>query len=155
MSNINTKEVAAGAFFVAAGAAFIVNGVMTLDLGNATEMGPGYFPTLLAGALCMLGLAIGLQGAWSGASPFGRVSWRGVVLIGFSPVVFGAVIQPLGLVPALALSTLLASLSSRAIRFHLALSISFGLTAFCILIFFFALRMPIALFGPVLMDGLR
>jgi hypothetical protein len=155
MHNLNLKDIAAGLFFIAVGAAFIIDAMLTLDLGTAMQMGPGYFPVLLAGALCLLGLVIALQGVWAGPSSFGNVSWRGIVLVGLSPITFGASVQPLGLVPALALSTLLASLSSRRLGLRLALAITLGLTVFCIAVFAFALGMPVALFGPLITDGVR
>jgi hypothetical protein len=57
----NAKEVWAGALFLALGAAVLVY-ARAYPMGTATNMGPGYFPTLLAILLCVAGLVAVVQG---------------------------------------------------------------------------------------------
>ena len=51
---MDAREVGAGALFMAFGAAVLVY-AQQYDLGTATQMGPGYFPSLLGGLLMLLG----------------------------------------------------------------------------------------------------
>lgn len=153
MRKVNVKDATAGIFFIGAGAAFLLNATRTLDLGNATQMGPGYFPTMLAVVLGFLGLAIALQAFWSGWSPIGPVPWRATFLVSLAPIAFAIALEPLGLLPALLISTFLAARSSRKVSLWMAVVITVGLTAFCTLIFAYALELPIPLLGSAILDG--
>jgi len=150
---VNVRDIAAGSFFVCAGAAFILNATKTLDFGNATQMGPGYFPVLLAGILCFLGLAIALQAFRSEWSSVGVIPWRAAFLVGLAPITFATALEPLGLLPALLISIFLASLSSRKVSLGMAVLITVVLTTFCVVIFSYALGLPIPLIGPTILDG--
>ncbi len=57
MPTFNVKDLAAGAVFAAIGLAFMA-GALTLDIGTAFKMGPGYFPLVLSGLLVLLGLIV-------------------------------------------------------------------------------------------------
>ena len=111
-------------------------------------MGPGYFPLILAGLLVALGLAIVGYGFGHAATGSMAVPWRGLVLILSAPVVFGLTVRGLGLVPALALVVVIASFASQRMALWLALALTVGLTAFCVLVFSFGLGLPLRLFGP-------
>lgn len=147
---VNLKDVIAGSVCVVAGLAFAIAALRTLSIGGAARMGPGYFPLLLGGLLCVLGLAIILRGLRSVPAPLEGVTWRGMLLIGGAPLVFAATVVPLGLVPSLFLATLLAAISSRDASFLRILVITVGIVVFCITVFSYGLGLPVPLFGPVL-----
>ena len=45
------KDLLAGAIFIAIGAFFLSNAWRNLEIGTSFQMGPGYFPVVLAGIL--------------------------------------------------------------------------------------------------------
>ena len=112
-------------------------------------MGPGYFPILLGLILIGFGLAIAICGARRiRRRRSGSVSWRGVGLVTASIVFFALTVRGLGMAPALGGATMLAALSTDRNSPLFAIVLSLCLTAFCILVFVFALRLPYAVIGP-------
>lgn len=144
----NAKDIAAGGFFTLLGIYFCISAWMNLTVGTAFRMGPGYFPILLGGILSALGLTILVKSMVTASGPIGRFPLRGMLLIGASPLIFGATVRPLGLVAAVFLSTVVAAMSSRRVRLPLALALGVGLTVFCILVFVVGLGLPMRLSGP-------
>jgi hypothetical protein len=85
---VNAKDLAAGTIFAAIGALYGIQS-LTLDPGTALRMGPGAFPTLLSGALVVLGIAIAVRGINMPTGPFGVIPWRALVFILAAPVCSG------------------------------------------------------------------
>ncbi len=79
-------------------------------------------------------------------------AWRGLILILSAPIIFGLTVRELGLLPGIALVVLISSFASRRVSVRLALALTVGLTAFCVLVFGVGLRLPIPLLGPWLVD---
>lgn len=150
----NMKDIASGVFFIAVGLFFCISVWLKLTIGTALRMGPGYFPLVLGGILALLGLVIVFKGLLSEGGPIGGIPWRGSLLIGLAPVVFGATVQGLGLIGAVFLSTMVAALSSQRVSLVFALLLTLGLTLFCVLVFSYGLGLPIQLVGPWL-NGLE
>lgn len=146
--SFNTKDAAAGALFMLLGLVFGLNAYFTLELGTNIRMGPGYFPLLLSVVLFILGAAILFQSAKVPDEAWGDVSWRGVFLILLGPIVFGATIQGLGLVPSLALIAFITSFASHRVSPLLAIVLTVGLVIFCVAVFSWGLGSPVRLFGP-------
>jgi hypothetical protein len=146
--SLNTKDAAAGALFILLGLGFGLNAYLGLELGTALRMGPGYFPLVLSGILFVLGLAIVLRSINSVQSDWGHFAWRGLFLITLAPVLFGATLRGLGLVPALTIVAFIASFASQRVGVLLALALTAGLVLFCVAVFSWGLGLPIQLFGP-------
>ena len=144
---INWKDTATGAIFIMIGLWFIVEG-MGLEQGTSSRMGPGFFPPILAGILIALGAFIAIRSLGTTGEPFGTVSYRGVLLTLAAPVIFGATVEGLGMVPSLLLTTFCATLASRRMTLPLAAAITLGLVAFSVLVFSYGLGLPVRLFGP-------
>jgi hypothetical protein len=145
--SINSKDLIAGAIFMAIGAVFAVGAWLDLRLGTAFQMGPGYFPTVIGGILIALGLTIALSAIGSEPSPYGPVSWRGLILITLAPILFGMLVRGLGLVLSLGLVVAISTFASRRMTVPLALALTAGLTLFCIAVFSYGLGLPLRLFG--------
>jgi hypothetical protein len=145
--NIDKTDLLAGLFFITGGLWFGVQS-LTLDLGTARNMGPGMFPALLSGVLILLG---GIIAAGSlhreGDSP-GAFALRGMLLLLPAPIVFGLTIRGLGFVPAVFLTTLIASFASAHLRWDKALLVAIGVTVFATLVFSYGLGLPFRRFGP-------
>jgi hypothetical protein len=144
---LNTQDAAAGAVFIALGGAFAI-GSLQHELGTALRMGPGFFPLVLAFLLVALGAVILVKSFGAPAPHLGSVSWRGLPLILVAPVLFGLTVRGLGLVPSIALVVLLSAYASRRMSHPLAAMLTVGLTVFCVLVFSYALGLPIPRFGP-------
>jgi hypothetical protein len=151
-------DLVAGGIFVALGLAFAI-GARGYELGTAFRMGPGYVPLVLGGSLALLGLAaigIGVLRWRAGDEPLteeshhGAVPWRAIAFLTASVIVFGAAVDPLGLVPALLVTTFLAGLADRDNSVLASAVIAAGLTAACVLIFVVMLQLRLPLIGSVL-----
>jgi hypothetical protein len=98
----------AGLLFIAFGAVALWIG-QDYAFGTSRRMGPGYFPSLLGGLLCVLGLIIAARGALRGGQPVPRGAIRPfLILVGI--LAFALLLQPAGLV----LSTLVLIVVSSA-----------------------------------------
>jgi putative tricarboxylic transport membrane protein len=145
---LNYKDVAAGAIFIALGLAFALSAMMGLRMGSGFNMGPGYFPRALGFILVGLGAIIVLGAIGKANSPIGKISWRGVVLVTAALFYFAFGVRTLGMVPALSGCIVLACLASDRISLLRACIISAVLTGFATLLFVYALGLPISLIGP-------
>lgn len=144
---IDLKDLAAGALFIAIGLFFALDSLLNLRIGQAFSMGPGFFPLVLGGVLVGLGLLIAGLGIGRATEPFGPVPWRGLALVIGAVIFFGATIRGLGMVLSLGGATLMASLASGKMSWRGAVLLTIVLTAFCVLAFIYALRLPYPLFG--------
>lgn len=150
-------DLVAGGIFAALGLAFAI-GARGYELGTAFRMGPGYVPFVLGSLLALLGFAIigvGVMrwrraGTASAETPHGAVPWRAIALLTGSIIVFGAGVDPLGLVPVLLVTTFLAALADRENSVRASAVIAVGLTVACVLIFVVLLQLRLPLLGPVL-----
>lgn len=141
-------DIAAGLLFMAI-AAFFAWQSLGLEMGTSTRMGPGYFPIVLSGLLFLLG-AIILVKAFGRADdePFGRIAWRGILFILPAPIFFGLTVRGLGFVPALFITTLIASQASVRMRPLAALILAVAVTILSTLIFSYGLGLPFRRLGP-------
>ena len=154
-----SDDLVAGGIFVALGLAFAI-GARGYELGTAFRMGPGYVPLVLGGVLALLGLAVIVEGVlrWRAAegeaptetSHHGAVPWRAIALLTAAVIVFGVGADPLGLVPALLVSTFLAGLADRDNSVLGSAVIAVGLTVACVLIFVMLLQLRLPLLGSAL-----
>jgi Tripartite tricarboxylate transporter TctB family len=136
-----------------AGLLFVVFGVLTIffardyPLGITARMGPGYFPMVLGGLLCLFGMVIMLRGIRAGTPVNGAWGWRPLGLITLSIVVFGFTMEKLGLVPALMVLFFVAALAGREFRFLEVLLLAVLMSAFAAAVFVYGLKLPYPLFG--------
>ncbi len=136
-----------GAIFIGVGLFFAFQS-LSLELGTALRMGPGYFPLFLAGILILLGIVIFIQSLRVDGEPIDPLAWRGMLYILPAPIIFGLTVRGLGFVPALFIASFLASFASQRMRPLGALGLSAAITLFSVLVFSFALGLPFERFGP-------
>src|ERR687884_138941 len=98
----NQKDFWAGVMFIAFGGFFSGFGTQ-YTFGSAARMGPGYFPTVLGIVLMILGLIVAINGISPKAEEekVQRFDWRVLLLVLGAVVLFGVLLQPLGLILAL------------------------------------------------------
>ena len=153
MSRLSRDDLIAGAIFLAFGLAFALTSA-TYDIGSLLRMGPGYFPMVLGFILCVFGVAIILTAvlkavrgrpATAGVAE-GGIPWVRAALVLAAIMLFGFMVSPLGLVPALLVATFLAALAGHGTSPVGAAVISVGLTVLCIVIFVVILQLKLPLF---------
>ena len=112
---LRRNEFLAGLFVLALGAVCLA-AVGDLEIGNAVEMGPGYVPRALAWFLVAAGIGMSLAGARRAAPVRAQIQWRPVIMVSLAVLSFGATVDRWGIVVAVLLSTVLATLASNISR---------------------------------------
>jgi hypothetical protein len=110
-------------------------------------MGPGYFPTMLGMLLMLLGLAVALGGTSRNAPPekVDRFSWPTLLLILGPIVLFGLLLNTLGLVLSLLMLVAISSYASHEFSLKGALCNAAFLIALCLVVFIYALGLQFQL----------
>ena len=142
----NNKDCLAGLLFILIGALALAF-ARDYPLGSAMRMGPGYFPTVLAGILCLIGVYVMVRGIFSGAKVAGEWGWKPLALITLAIVLFGFLIDRLGLVPALVVMFFVSALAGREFRFKEVLLVTVVMSGFAVGVFVYGLKLPYPLFG--------
>ena len=136
------KDFWSGLMFLAFSAVSLV-AAQGYSMGRGGRMGPGYFPTLLGAVLALLGVILVVRSFALRGDAVERIQWRPLVVLTACVLLFGLTIQPLGLVIALSATTFVSAFAGRDARLKEAARLSAGLTLLAVLIFVFALRLPL------------
>lgn len=142
----NNRDLIAGLLFIVIGALALVI-ARDYPMGVAARMGPGYFPTVLAGILCLFGAYILVRGIRSGDQVKGQWGWKPLTLIALSIVLFGFLMDRFGMVPALVTVFFVSALAGHEFRFKETLFLTLLMGAFAVGVFFYGLKLPYPLFG--------
>ncbi len=145
-------DLLAGLFFILAGFAFLAT-AQSYDLGSAARMGPGYFPSAVAGVLILLGAAIAIQGLVARSEAIGgdsfAFSWTAAGIVLGSAVLFVVALSYGGLIVAV-LVTVVSSSAAVGRAFHgQTLLLGLALAAFSVALFVWLLGLPIPLWPRV------
>ncbi len=144
----NQKDLGAGVLYLAFGA---VGFYMARDygMGQASRMGPGYFPTVLSGLLMLFGAAAVIRSFVSkNPEEVGAFAWKAAAVVCGSTVLFGFLLIPAGLIVALVVLSLVSAAGSRFFRFEWkAVGALVILVVFCALVFAKGLGVPMPLLG--------
>ena len=143
------RDLVGGILVVAVGAGFLLLG-RELEMGSSFRMGPGYFPTILAGLMMLLG---SLMVVLSWRKPMeegslGYVPWLGIALVIGAVIFFGLTLRGLGLAPSLVVVVLLTAWGSRYASLKSSIPLALGLALFCTALFIRGLGLPLPLIGP-------
>ncbi len=143
------QDVGGGIFLIfVAVAAFV--GSWSLSFGQLSGVGPGLMPRVTAILVALIGVAMIVQSLLVGSEPLARWSVRGPLFVLGAILVFALTIRPLGLAFAGPAAMLLASLADPTTRMREIVPFAIILPALCILMFKYALRLPIPLAPPLL-----
>lgn len=116
--------------------------------GSSSRMGPGYFPIVLGSLLLLVGAASFVRSFLVSGEPIGAITWKGLALVTGGTVLFGALLRPAGLLPALLALILVSAAASAKFRLDWrALALMGVLIAFCALVFVKGLGLPLPLLG--------
>ena len=142
------RDLVTGLFLIAiaAGAWMGLIGVQTMD---GVGVGPGLVPKASAVLIAVLGLLIMTIGLMPGAARLERWSIRGPLFVLGSVVVFAVTIRTLGLAIAGPLAVVVSSFADRDSRLLEVLVFAALMSAFCVGLFKYLLRLPVPL-APML-----
>lgn len=136
------EDFAAGAFLLAIAALGFL-GSIGLAFGTLRNIGPGMLPRSVAALVAAFGATLIASSFVSQGSRLERWSIRGPFYILGAAILFGWTIRPLGLVIAGPLAILFSSMADRNTRPLEIIIFAAVLTAICIGIFHYLLRLPI------------
>ena len=136
------KDFYAGVHFVAVGIAAIVIGA-NYPLGTAARMGPGYFPRILGILLILLGSALALRALKLKGDPMPRWHWRPTIIVLGSVVLFGAIVNSVGLALSTVILIVLSSAASPEFRPKESLVSGIALAVLSISVFVIGLKLQL------------
>jgi len=143
----NQKDFWTGVLYVGFGVAALWIG-HGYKMGSASRMGPGYFPTVLAGLLIFFGALALIRSLRKAAPPIGAIAWKPAAIVLLSMAAFGFLLERAGLVLSLVVLILGSASASADFRFEWRASLlAVVLIAFCVLVFIVGLGLPMSLFG--------
>ena len=141
----NNRDFLAGLLFILIGALAVVI-ARDYPMGSAMRMGPGYFPTILGGILCLFGVYVMLRGIRAGGKMESGWAWRPLAFITLSIVLFGFLMDRLGMIPALVVVFFAAALAGPEFRFKEVLILTVLMSVFAVGVFVYGLKLPYQLF---------
>jgi len=142
------QDMAAGIFLLVI-AAFGFIGAWKLSMGQASGVGPGMMPKMVALLVAAFGIFLIVQSFLVRGEQLERWSIRGIVFILGSLLVFAATVRTLGLAFAGPLAVIMSAYAERDVRLRETIIFAVLLTAACVLLFKFVLRLPI----PIVPDN--
>lgn len=110
MTRLLQKDVMAGLVLFAIGTYYALHSYLSYRLGDLRAIGPGALPFAAGLILAVTGLAI-LAIGWSKVARPDAPDMRSAAGVSFSLVAFAALIGPFGIIPAVAVQTVLAALA--------------------------------------------
>ena len=146
-SNLTRNQDAlAGLLFIGLGAiGFAI--ALGYKFGTSIEMGPGYFPRILSLILIGFGIVTFVRGVRSGTEIDGAWAWLPLALLTLSIVLFGFLIERLGLVPALVALFFIAAYAGHEFRAREVLVLTAVMSLFAAVVFVWGLKLPYSLFA--------
>ncbi len=143
------KDFWAGAMFIGFGLFFLI-GAGNYELGSAARMGPAYFPTMLGGGLAVIGGVVFGQSFRVNGGKVAAIPLRLLFFITVALLLFGYLLKPIGLVPALALLVVVSSFAGHEFKLREVLLLAFALILLSVLVFVKGLGQPFPLWPKFL-----
>ncbi|MFO1083463.1 MAG: tripartite tricarboxylate transporter TctB family protein [Reyranellaceae bacterium] len=142
MSRFLSKDFLSGLMFIAFGLIALYFG-QKLALGTTVRMGPGYVPRMLSLILLGLGGLICVVALVTGSEPVERPKWRPITLVTIGIVCFALLFERAGLLPALVVLVLIASLGGDEFKLTEVIGNMVVLALLCTVVFKVGLGMNI------------
>ena len=135
------KDLWAGMMFIGIGAAAMIV-ARNYPFGTTLRIGPGFFPILLGGILVLFGICIMGRGLRNNQRIKGNWSVRALIMLPFSMVLFGILVQVAGFVPGLMALVFMSAASGREFKFAEVLLLTLFLTFLSVALFIWGLGLP-------------
>jgi Tripartite tricarboxylate transporter TctB family len=114
-------------------------------MGSLLRMGPGFFPTMVAALIVLLGLVLTAAALRSRpAGPSADIRLRSVLAIGSGIALFALLLERAGLIPATLVLVLMSSLAESRWRLGRAAALAFAMAAAVYVIFIVILQIHVA-----------
>lgn len=144
MYRYDYTDIFGGLLLISIGAGVSALSLTSYPLGSLGRMGPGMFPAALGAVLAALGLILTLQALRrQGSRPDIRVF--SPILILASVAVFALLMSPFGMIPAIVMSTIIASLAELRVRAGQIGLLCLVLSVFAPVVFVYCLGLRIPL----------
>ena len=111
-------------------------------IGNASRMGPGYFPVVLAVIMAVLGLIISFMSLTTDGQPVDKFAVRPLIFILGAVVIFGLLVQKLGIALGIVVLVMVSAYGGHEFKFKEVLITAIILAVSSVLIFVYGLKLP-------------
>jgi hypothetical protein len=132
------QDFGAGLVFMLIGLAGLYFG-KDLTFGTASRMGPGYFPTWLSFLILVLGVGVGLKALVIEGPRIEPIQLRPILFVVAAILVFGFLINVVGLALTAVLLTILAAYARRSVKLTEMILLGVGLALFGVVVFVYVL----------------
>jgi hypothetical protein len=143
-----SKDFLSGLMFIGFGLVALYFG-QKLALGTTVRMGPGYVPRMLALIMMSLGGLICVVALFAGSEPVERIKWKPITLVTIGILCFALLFERAGLLPALVVLIMIASLAGEEFKLTEVLANMVVLAIVCTLVFKVGLGMNITILRGV------
>src|SRR5262245_43669009 len=137
----NNRDFFGGLMYILTGAIAIYI-ARDYPFGSALRMGPGYFPTVLAGMMICFGVAIMAMGFKNNEKIKGNWSIRALLVLPIATAVFGWMMEETGFIPAMLVLIPLSAAAGREFKWLEITLLTIGLTILCTAMFIYGLGLP-------------
>jgi hypothetical protein len=145
-SIFKSQDALAGLLFMGLGAlGFAI--ALGYKFGTTIDMGPGYFPRILSLVLIGFGVVTFVRGVRNVVRIEGGWAWLPLLLLSASLLLFGFLIERLGLVPALAALFFVSARAGHEFKALEVLVLTVAMSAFAAAVFVWGLKLPYSLFA--------
>jgi hypothetical protein len=132
------QDLGAAIVFIVIGLAGLYVG-KDLTFGTASHMGPGFFPTWINFLIIAIGVGTGVKALAIEGPPIERFQLRPILFIVMAIVVFGFLINAVGLALSAALMTIFAAYARRDVKVTETILLAAGLAVFSVIVFVYVL----------------
>jgi hypothetical protein len=139
------QDLGAAIVFIVIGLAGLYFG-KDLGYGTTAQMGPGFFPTWLNFVVLAIGVATGLKAVAVEGPPIEQFQLRPILFIVAAIVVFGFLINAVGLALSAVLMTIVAAYARRGAKISEAVLLALGLAVFSVVVFVYMLGQAVPVF---------
>ena len=146
----NSKDLMAGLAMILFGLGYGLTAWLTLPMGRALSMGPGYLPFALASVLTMIGVYLVVKDILSASHEAidATIPYRAIACIAIALLFFVFAFQALGIFLTIFLTTLIAAFARRGVRLWDAVLGCLIIAAICAVIFGYFLGLPVPMLVP-------
>ncbi len=148
MSRLLSKDFLSGVMFIAFGLVALYFG-RNLQMGTTVRMGPGYVPHMLAYIMLALGGIIAVVALLTPGEITEAPKWKPITMVTVGIVCFALLFESAGLIPALVVLILIASLGGDEFKLTEVLFNMVVLSILCIAVFKVGLSMNISVIRGV------
>jgi hypothetical protein len=143
----NNKDFFAGLLFIFIGLGALLVAQNNYPMGTTRSMGPGYFPIVLSIIMATFGMIIIIRGLIKNDRIEGRWGIRPLALVTLGIIVFGFLMERLGMAPSLLAMFFISALGGREFQFKEVLILSIVMIFASWLIFIYGMGVQLNLFS--------